>query len=117
MDRGIKVNHSKSRPIRNLLLFVVAFTGGIECFRLFRFTIPVLNYFFALAVLCIPLFALRPVVQLPRVPRVIGLILVSPILLFSLLMIAVSISCDLDLHPYTTHSCLQELDRTEQGGF
>lgn len=47
----------------------------------------------------------------------IGLILVSPILLLSLLAIVASASCDFDLHPYTQSSCLQELGKIERNRY
>lgn len=111
------MRQSKSHPIRNLLILTLAFVGGLECFQLFRFTLPVLNYAFRWAVLCIPFVSLRPVAQLSRIPKVIGFVLVSPLLLFSLLMILASVSCDFDLRPYSKNSCLQELDRIEKDGY
>src|SRR5437879_1858154 len=76
-----------------------------------------LNYLFGWGVACLPFFALRPLSQLPRIPKVLGFVLVSPLLLVCLLMIAVSVACDFDLHPYSKDSCTQELERIEQHGY
>jgi len=117
MDPGPQSAAFKPRPVRNLLLLGALFIVGFVCSRSLRFNYSLFNYIFGWAVLCIPFFALRPILQLGKLSGFIGLILASPILLISLLLILTSVACDFDLHPYTKGSCLQDLGRIEQSGY
>ena len=107
----------KSHAIRRLLLLGMLFVVGLGCTRVFRFTIPLLNYFFVVGVLCIPFLALRNLAELPRIPKVIGFIFLIPLALLSLLMIfAVMGSVACDLGPLNK-GCLQELGSIERNGY
>jgi hypothetical protein len=108
---------SSAHPIRNLLLFAIAFVLGIGCTHWFRFSSAALNYAFGFGVLCLPFLALRPLLQLPRISRVFGFVLISPLLILCILMALMMSTCDFDLHPYSKGSCLQELQRIEQTGY
>jgi hypothetical protein len=108
----------KPHPIRRLLLLTVILIAGLWCFRLFSFTEPLLNYLFAGAVFSIPFFAIRPLLQLPRIPKVIGCIALSPILMIDLLITLLFVSCGSpEMHHYRKDSCIQELGKVEQGGY
>jgi hypothetical protein len=102
------------RPVRKLLLLALAFIAGAACTQCLRFTHPVPNELFGAAVLSAPFLALRPLSQLPRIPRVIGRIAVTPILLFSLFTALSFVACgELQLQP-GQKSCMQELGRVDQ---
>jgi hypothetical protein len=108
---------SSAHPIRNLLWLAFAFVLGIGCTRWFRFSNAGLNYAFGFCVLCVPFLALRPLLQLPRISKVFGIVLISPLLILCVLMTLMMATCDFDLHPYSKGSCLQELQRVEQTGY
>jgi hypothetical protein len=107
---------NRPRPIRDLIVLGLAFVVGIFLLRHLRFSNASLNYIFGWALLCIPFIALRPISKLPRIPKVIGLVLVSPLLLLCLFMAMMSVACDFDLHPYSKGSCRQALESVEQDG-
>lgn len=114
-------SHQQTKPqshaIHHLLRLGVLFVLGFGCMRVFRFTIPVLNYVFAVGVLCIPFLALRPLSQLAKIPKVIGFIFLSPLAFLSLFMIfAIIVSVACDLNPLNK-GCLQELGRIERDGY
>ena len=104
-------------PVLQLLFLFGLFLLGFGCFRYLRFTIQWLNYLFAFGVLCLPFATLRSIARLPKIPKVFGFIIISPILLVSLSLIAISVACDIELHPYTKDSCLQDLSQVEQAGY
>src|SRR5437868_15351753 len=95
---------SSPHPIRNLLLLGIAFVLGIGCTRWFRFSSAALNYAFGFCVLCVPFLALRPLLQLRRISKVFGFVLMSPLLLLCILMALMMATCDFDLHPYSKRS-------------
>jgi hypothetical protein len=107
MNPGVQPAALKLRPVRDLLLLCAVFLIGFACLRSLRFNSSLLNY----------IFALRPIWQLGKLPRIIGLVLASPLLFLSLLLILASATCDFDLHPYTKDSCLQDLERIELSGY
>src|SRR5258708_33003425 len=95
--------HNKGKhPGRHILFLSLALAGGIICTRIFRFTLPVLNYIFVTAVLSIPFLALRPLSQLRKIPKVIGLVLVSPVLIVVPLLAMLVATCNpaIELHHY-----------------
>jgi hypothetical protein len=108
---------SRKHAIRNLLLLAAAFVVGIGCTRWFRFSSPALNYAFGFGLLCVPFLAFRPLLQLPRIAKVLGIVTISPLLILCMLMAFTMATCDFDLHPYSKGSCLQDLQRVEQGGY
>jgi hypothetical protein len=114
MDLSQRESESKSQAFRHLLLLGVFLAVGFGCSRSFRFTIPLLNYIFGVAVLCIPFLAVRPLWHLPRIPKLLGFILVSPLLLVSLLMIVGLVACD--LNP-SNKGCMRELENIQQNGY
>jgi len=107
----------RAHPFRNLLLLAIVFVLGIGCTRWFRFSSAALNYIFGFCVLCVPFLALRPLLQLPRISKVFGFVLISPLLMLCILMALMMTTCGFDLHPYAKGSCLQELQRVEQIGY
>lgn len=108
---------SGAHPIRNLLLLGIAFVLGLGCTRWFRFSSAALNYAFGFSLLCVPFLALRPLLQLPRISKVFGFVLISPLWILCVLMTLMMATCDFDLHPYSKGSCLQELQQVEQTGY
>lgn len=98
-------------------MLALAFIAGATCTQCFRFTHPVPNELFGAAVLSVPFLALRPLSQLPRIPKIIGRIAVVPFLLFSLLTALTFVACgDLQLHR-GRRSCMEELGKVDQPGY
>lgn len=106
-----------AHQIRSLLLLAITFVLGIGCTHWFRFSSAALNHAFGFCILCVPFLALGPLLQLPRISKVFGFVLISPLLIVCILMALMMATCDFDLHPYTKGSCLQELERVEQSGY
>jgi hypothetical protein len=105
------------RPVRNLVLLGLAFIAGIVCSRCLWFTQPLLNELLVFAVLALPFLALRPLSQLPKIPKVIGRIALTPVLILSFLLALGFVACgDLQLRP-SKEPCLQELSRIDQEGY
>lgn len=71
------------RSIRQLLLIVALMGIGYACIRTLSFTVDVLNLVFVCAFFLTPFLAIRPVLRLQRMPRMLGLILLTPLLLLS----------------------------------
>jgi hypothetical protein len=115
MDRS--ASQSVAHPIRSLLLLASTFALGFGCTQWFRFSSAASSYTFGFCLLCVPFLALGPLLQLPRISKVIGFVVISPLLVLCLLTVLVAATCDFDLHPYSKGSCLQELQRVEQAGY
>ena len=112
------VERRTTHPFRSLLLLIFTFIAGIACFWFFSFTAPVLNYLFAGVVLFLPFVAIRPILQFSPMPKIIGCILISPILLFDVLFVLLFVGCGShELHHYRPDSCIQELGKVEQGNY
>jgi hypothetical protein len=105
------------RPVRNLVLLGLAFIAGLVCWRCLWFTQPLLNAFFVVAVLALPFLALRPLSQLPGIPKVIGRIALTPVLILSPLLALVFVACGDLQHRLSKESCLQEVARIDQAGY
>lgn len=108
---------NSAHPIRDLLLLAIAFVFAIGCTRWLRFSSAALNYTFGFCILCVPFLALRPILQLPRISKLFGFVLISPLLVLCILTALLMLAWDFDLHPYAKGSCLQELQRVEQIGY
>jgi hypothetical protein len=93
----------------------MAFIAGLACARCLRFTQPLLNDLFGAAVLSLPFLALRPLSQLPRIPKIIGRIVLAPVVLFSLLFALFFVACG-DWKP-GRKNCLQEIGSVQQNGY
>jgi len=107
----------RPRPARKLLLLAVAFVAGSACTQCLRFAHPVPNELFGAAVLSLPFLALRPLSQLPRIPKVIGSIAVMPFLLLSLLTALTFVACgELELHR-GQQRCMEELGKVDQQSY
>jgi hypothetical protein len=67
----------------------------------------------------LPFVAIRPILQFSRIPKIIGCIFISPILIFDVLFVLLFVGCSpqLELHHYRTNSCIQELGKLEQGNY
>jgi hypothetical protein len=105
------------RPVHKLVLLGLAFIAGLVCWRCLWFTQPLLNAFFVVAVLALPFLALRPLSQLPRIPKVIGRIALTPVLILSLLLALVFVACGDLQHRLGKESCVQEVARIDQTGY
>ncbi len=110
-------SNSERHPARSLLFLLTAFVTGSACTQFLRFTHPVPNELFGAAVLSIPFLALRPLSQLSRIPKVIGRIALTPILLLAVMIALSFVACgDLQLRPQQK-SCMEELGRVDQHGY
>jgi hypothetical protein len=109
---------SKPRPVRTLISLSVAFAAGQLCLRNLRFTQTIPNYVFFTIVLLLPFFAIRPVLQLRRLAKVLGFFVLSPILFLSLLMMFLSVACGApELAGNNNSGCMKELGHVNQGAY
>lgn len=97
--------------MRRLVVLVLLFLIGIGCTRVFRFTLPPLNYAFWYALLCLPFAAIRPLSQLSRWPRLTGFTLLVPLLLICVLLM-VGVTCTISVHERD----IEVVDSIEQQG-
>jgi hypothetical protein len=113
------------KSVRQLVVIAALMVIGYTCTRTLRFTVSVLNLILHCAVYAIPLLALRPVLRLQRRPRIWGLILLSPLLLYSAFLLLGTVILDGLLGPSEFREPLQtfqqgsstiELQNYEYGG-
>lgn len=86
------------KTVRQLLVIAVLLAVGYACLRTLRFSNDALNLAFVCAFLAIPLFAISPVRQLPRWPRVLTTIILVPLLALSAMFFVAMASCDIPAH-------------------
>src|SRR6185312_221496 len=78
-----------SQSVRQLLVLAVIMFLGYFCSGRLRFTIGALNLIFFYAWMLVPFLAIKPALRLHRRPRIVGLIILIPLLcLWSLLLLA-----------------------------
>jgi hypothetical protein len=75
------------RPLRQLLVVAAIIVFGYACIQTLRFTVGSLNSIFVCVWLLVPFLAIRPVFRLRRWPRICGLVLLTPLLLLSSLLL------------------------------
>lgn len=75
-----------SKAVQQLLVLAAIMILGYVCGDKFRFTVSVLNRIFTCAYLLVPFLAIRPVLLLHRWFRIVGFILLTPLLLLSSLL-------------------------------
>jgi len=109
---------TKFTPLRRLLLLGIAFVFGIVWTTSCRFTQPLLNGAVFCAILFLPFLAIRPLLKFPPIPKVFGLVLLSPILLLSLFLILYSVACETSIssHEDAKGGCIFHLGTARQGG-
>jgi hypothetical protein len=107
---------SKPDPIR-ILLFLGLLVIGFAFSRMLRFTKPLFNEILWFGSLFLPFLAIRPLLELPKIPKRLGLILLSPILLLSLLMMAMSVACDKLDWVNENPPCTHQLGEIRQAGY
>jgi len=71
------------RSVWQLLLIAALMGMGYLCSRMLSFEVTRLNFIFACVFYLIPFFVIRPVLRLQHWPRILGLILLAPLLLLS----------------------------------
>jgi hypothetical protein len=118
---NLSENHAtagpRAQPVPKLVLLGLAFIAGVVCSRCLRFAQPLLNEFFGAVVLALPFLALRPLSQLPKIPKVIGRIALTPVLMLSFLLALSFVACgDLQLRT-SKESCLEEVARVDRMGY
>jgi hypothetical protein len=107
---------SKASPIR-ILLFLGLLAIGFAFSRTLRFTNPLFNDILWFCSLSLPFLAIRPLLALPKIPKRLSLILLSPILLLSLFMMAMSLACDNLDHVNGNPGCRRQLGEVKQAGY
>ena len=84
----------QNKPVRQLLLLILGMVLGYVCIQTLRFTWDGLN----VAVVCTffagPWFAVRPLLRLPRWPKVFATIVVTPLLALSVIALGFTAACD-----------------------
>ncbi len=108
------------------LLLIAALMGiGYACIRTLRFTVDVPNFLFVCAFFATPFLAIRPVMRLHHKPRILGWILLSPLLVFSSCFLLFTAACEGPgwstvrtqvLQSFQQGSSTIELQKYENGG-
>ena len=105
-------------PARQLQVLAGAFIVGYGCTRIFEFSQSIFNYLFVLLVMSFPVLAVRPIRQLPKLPKIAGFVIVSPLLLIEIFLLLTFVACGSpELHHYRTGSCIQEDQTIQQSGY
>jgi hypothetical protein len=119
----IDSTESTGKSVRQLLVLVALMVIGYTGTRTLRFAVDALNVILDCAVYAIPLLAIRPVLGLRRSFRILGLILLSPVLLLSSLRLLGSLLVGVGrterrepLQTLQQGSITIELQRYENGG-
>lgn len=110
-----------ANSVRQLSVIAALLVIGYFCNRPVRFTVNFLNSILDCAFYAIPFFAIRPVLRLHQGPRVWGLILLAPLLLFSSFFLLVTVvfggaERTETLQTFQLGSSTIELQRYENGG-
>jgi hypothetical protein len=100
------------RSVWQLLLIVALMGMGYACIRTLSFTVEVLNFVFVCAFFLIPFLAIRPVLRLWHKPRILGLILLTPLLLLSSCLLLFTVACE---GPGWSNGRTQVLQTFQQG--
>jgi hypothetical protein len=113
-----EIRSVQHHPVRRLVVLASLFVLGCVCCQVFEFSLPILNYSFVLLVMSLPLFAIHPIHQLPRIPKIAGLVVVSPLLLIEIAMLLFFVACGSpELHHYRADSCIQQEQAIQQHGY
>jgi hypothetical protein len=72
-----------AKAVRQLSVIAALLVIGYCCNRTLCLTLSIFNTIFACAYYAVPFLAIRPVLRLHQRPRVLGLVLLAPLLLFS----------------------------------
>jgi hypothetical protein len=114
-----------SKSVRQLLVIAALVVISYLCARSLRFTFEPINFILGYAWLALPFLAIRPVIRLRGAPRVWGLIVLSPLLFLSSLLLVGKIVFDEllggrehiePLQTFQQGSSTFELQRYEHGG-
>lgn len=112
------MNAPKPHPTRTLILLALAFVLGELCFRNFRFTHSLPNYLFQGSLLVLPFFAIRSLLQLSKIAKFLGFIVLSPILFVSLLFMIFFATCGApELARNDTSGCMKELQQIKEATY
>lgn len=87
-------NDDQGKSLRQLLVMAALMVAGYICICTLRFTHGGLNLVFVCLFFLTPFLAVRPVLRLPRWPKVLTTILLAPVLGLSLLFLLFTVSCD-----------------------
>jgi hypothetical protein len=100
------------KSIRQLLVIAALMITGYTCVKTLRFSTEPLNFIFVCAFFAIPLLAIRPVLRFPHRPKVIGLILLIPLLSLSSCSLLFTVACN---RPGTSIERTNPLQDFQQG--
>ena len=107
----------RSRAIRQLLVVAALMGLGWICIRTLRFTNDGLNLAFGCGFLLLPFFAIRPVLRLPRWPRVLfAVVVLTPVLAIAMLALLLTVGCDIPAY-VQHHELRRELTSVQQGHY
>ncbi len=82
------------RSVLQLLLIAALMGIGYTCIQTLRFTSEWLNFIFVCLFFATPFLAIRPVLRLRKWARVLGLVLLFPLVSLSSLMLLFTVGCD-----------------------
>lgn len=92
--------HDSLRTSKQLLIVGALFAIGYVCLRNLRFTYAPLNGIFFILFLLIPWLAVRPLLKMPRWPKFLGAIFLTPLLSLAMLLLVFQLACgDFGRHP------------------
>ena len=80
-------SNRRSNPVRRLVLLTALIVFMYLCMRTLRFTHAGLNLAFGCLFLVLPFFAIKPALRLPRRAKTMTLILLTPLLAFSVWLV------------------------------
>jgi hypothetical protein len=98
--------------VYQLLVIAALRVIGYTCVCTMSFAVPMLNFIFVCAFLTIPLLAIRPVLRLPHWRKLIGQILLIPLLAISSCSLLFQVACD---RPGTSTERMELLQTLQQG--
>lgn len=103
-------------PARRIAFLALLAVVMYLCMSAFRFTLDGLNIAFGFLFLLLPIFAIKPALRLPRLAKIVTLILLTPMLAFSVVGIMAMVACDIPA-AVNHHQLSRELCALNQGGY
>ncbi len=88
-------SNRNSRSVRRLVFLTALMVLMYLCMCALSFTNDGLNLAFGCLFLLLPFFAIRPALRLPRLAKMVALILLTPVLAFSCVGLMAMVACDI----------------------
>jgi hypothetical protein len=114
-SRSCEMAESGTRTRKSVLqlLFLAVLMGiGYTCIRTLSFANEALNFLFVCVFFLIPFLAIRPMLRLHSWPKMVGLILLTPVLFLSSCSLMFTVACD---GPHWSMTRIQPLQTIRMG--